>query len=483
MQEKEQWIAAIGRRSGPRYIAIVEALSEMIESGIIGVGYQLPTQRDLARILGLAPGTTARAYMIAAQRGLISGETGRGTFVRREAGLTRLPQDAHYVEETVDMAAAPVAAAEGAALGDLAMPNVDADNLRAEIQQAMRRAASDLDFALGRYQPFSAQVPARFREIGQRWLAQLGFVPPSDDVVLTNGAHGALYLILLSENLRRLPVMTPVLTYSGLRNIAIAHRRPLVPVEADEHGPTPDAVEHAYKRAGGRILFLQTNVHNPTCASMPLQRRQELVELSRRHDLIIVEDCAGALVLSDAVPPVAALAPERTFLISSCAKSISPALNVGFVSVPQGWASQLNVAIRTQHIYATMVNVELIGALMAAGSVDRIWAQSRARVAGRIAMARRLLAPFPLTAQHDSWFAWLGLPEGWSSESFTTMARMQGIAVGGSANFTIEGLAPDRSGVRLSLTGPGSDVAALDYFQKLRQILDRGGQDSERIFA
>jgi DNA-binding transcriptional MocR family regulator len=347
----------------------------------------------------------------------------------------------------------------------------------------MQRAASDLDMALGRYQPFSAQVPRHFRETGRQWLSQLGFAPPVDDVVLTNGAHGALYLILFSENLRRLPVMTPVLTYSGLRNIAIAHRRTLIPVEIDQHGPTPDAVEHAYKRAGGRILFLQTNVHNPTCASMPLQRRQALVELSRRHDLIIVEDNAAALVLSDAVPPVAALAPERTFLISSAAKSISPALNVGFVSAPQGWASQLNVAIRTHHIYATMVNVELMRALMAEGSVGRIWARSRARVAARIDMARRVLAPFHLVAQRESWFAWLRLPDGWTSESFTTMARMQGIAVGGSANFTIEGLAADRNGVRLSLTGPGSDAAALGYFQKLRQLLDRGVQDSERIFA
>ncbi len=491
MQEKEQWIAAIGRRSGPRYIAIVEALSEMIESGVIGAGYQLPTQRDLAKILGLAPGTTARAYMIAAQRGLISGETGRGTFVRREASLTRLPQDARYLEDSAAAVGAasaasvdaPVAAAESAALGDLAMPNVDADNLREEIRRALRSAASDLDFALGRYQPFGAQVPLRFRETGRQWLSQLGFAPPPDDVVLTSGAHGALYLILFSENLRRLPVITPVLTYSGLRNIAIAHRRPLVPVEVDEHGPTPDAVEHAYKRSGGRILFLQTNMHNPTCISMPLQRRQALVELSRRYDLIVIEDNAAALVLADAIPPVAALAPERTFLISSCAKSISPALNVGVVSVPRGWASQLNVAIRTHHIYATMVNVELLRALMAEGSVARIWARSRARVAARIDMARRVLAPFQLAAQRDSWFAWLDLPEGWSSESFTTMARMQGIAVGGSTNFTVEGLAADRNGVRLSLTGPGSDAAAHDYFHRLRQLLDHGGQESERIFA
>jgi DNA-binding transcriptional MocR family regulator len=120
---------------------------------------------------------------------------------------------------------------------------------------------------------------------------------------------------------------------------------------------------------------------------------------------------------------------------------------------------------------------------MAQGSVERIWAQSRERVAGRTAMARRLLGPFEIAAHRDSWFAWLKLPDSWNSESFTAMARMQGIAVGGSANFTVDGLAPDRNGVRLSLTGPASDAAAHDYFLKLRQLLDRGGRESERIFV
>lgn len=479
MQEREHWIAAIKRRSGPRYIAIVEALSEAIESGVIGGGYQLPPQRELAEILGLAPGTTARAYMIAAQRGLTSGETGRGTFVRHDASVTRLPRDAHYVEDS----AGHLASGRGTALGDLAMPNVDAENLRIEISRALRSAAADLDVALGRYQPFGMQVPLRFREVGRQWLSQLGFAPPPDDVVLTNGAHGALYLILFSENLRRLPVMTPVVTYSGLRNIAIAHRRPLVPIEIDEHGPLPQSVEQAYKRAGGRILYLQTNVHNPTCVSMPLHRRKELVQLGRKLDLVIIEDCAAALVLSDATAPVAALAPERTFLVSSCAKSVSPAINVGIVSVPQGWASQLNVAIRTHHVYATMVNVELLRVLMAEKGVNRIWAQSRARVAARIAMARRAFGPFEVTAHDDSWFAWLNLPESWSSEAFTAMARLQGIAVGSVANFTIEGHAPDRNGVRLSLTGPASDQAAEQYFTKLRRLLDQGGYEEERVYG
>ncbi len=481
MQEKDQWIAAISRRSGPRYIAIVDALSEMIESGVIRGGYQIPTQRELAKMLGLAPGTTARAYTIAAQRGLISGETGRGTFVKREASVTRLPRDAHYVEDNLDAPGSIGGVTEAAPLGDLAMPNVSAENLKDELQRAVAGAARNFDFALGRYHPHGVQVPRRSREVGAKWLARSGFTPDVEDVVLTSSAHGALYLILFSDNLRRLPVMTPVLTYSGLRNIAIAHRRPLVPIEVDEHGPLPRSVEHAYKRQGGRILFLQSNVHNPTCISMPLERRQELVALSRKFDLILIEDNAAPLILSDEIMPVAAMAPERTFLISSCAKSISPSLNAGIISVPHGWASQLNVAIRTHHIYASMFSIEVLNMLMTERSLERIWDQSRSLVAERIVQARQILAPYKLRADRNSWFAWLDLPETWSSETLTAAARMHGIGVGGSENFTIDGVEADQNGVRLSLTGPASVAALKDYCLKLRGLLDSGPQQYGRL--
>jgi DNA-binding transcriptional MocR family regulator len=144
--------------------------------------------------------------------------------------------------------------------------------------------------------------------------------------------------------------------------------------------------------------------------------------------------------------------------------------------VPQGWASQLNVAIRTHHIYASMFSIEALRMLMAEKSLERIWAQSSTLVGERIAQARAVLEPYELRSHRHSWFAWLKLPGTWNSETFTSAARLQGIAVGGSANFTIDGVDADQNGVRLSLTGPATTVALRDYCLKLRSLLDAGPQ-------
>src|SRR5688572_2310340 len=76
------WNPATGADTEPKYQALLDALRRDIESGTLPPGTRLPTQRDLARRLGIAIGTVGRAYAVAEQRGMVSGEVGRGTFVR-----------------------------------------------------------------------------------------------------------------------------------------------------------------------------------------------------------------------------------------------------------------------------------------------------------------------------------------------------------------------------------------------------------------
>src|SRR5436190_17383089 len=78
-------LSANSANSEPKYQALVDALRADIESGVLAIGTRLPTQRELAGQLGVAIGTVSRAYALAERRGIVSGEVGRGTFVRRPA--------------------------------------------------------------------------------------------------------------------------------------------------------------------------------------------------------------------------------------------------------------------------------------------------------------------------------------------------------------------------------------------------------------
>ena len=75
------WVPSLASLPGPRYLAFVAALEADIGAGWVKPGMRLLPQRDMAQRLDLSVGTVSKAYAEAEQRGLISGEVGRGTFV------------------------------------------------------------------------------------------------------------------------------------------------------------------------------------------------------------------------------------------------------------------------------------------------------------------------------------------------------------------------------------------------------------------
>lgn len=91
----------------PPYEQIRAQISELAQSGQLAVGQRLPTIRQLAGDLGLAPGTVARAYHELELAGIVTSRVRHGTTIaarpkpsRRET-KTRLAAAAHAYAQTV----------------------------------------------------------------------------------------------------------------------------------------------------------------------------------------------------------------------------------------------------------------------------------------------------------------------------------------------------------------------------------------------
>lgn len=67
----------------PRYVQIANRIAESIRSGILGVGDQLPTERQLAVELGVSRMTVRQALGVLTEQGLIKSQHGIGNFVTR----------------------------------------------------------------------------------------------------------------------------------------------------------------------------------------------------------------------------------------------------------------------------------------------------------------------------------------------------------------------------------------------------------------
>src|ERR1700732_5144491 len=72
----------IDAMAGSRYKVVVDAFAADIRAGRLPAGTRLPTHRQLAAREGIALVTASRVYAELEAVGLVSGEQGRGTFVR-----------------------------------------------------------------------------------------------------------------------------------------------------------------------------------------------------------------------------------------------------------------------------------------------------------------------------------------------------------------------------------------------------------------
>lgn len=95
----------------PLFRQLADAIADRIGRGVLPPAARLPTVRDLAEDLGLAPNTVAKAYRALEEAGLLVGRGRRGTFVAE-----RLPKQLPDRERRLAEAAGAYAR-RGAQLG------------------------------------------------------------------------------------------------------------------------------------------------------------------------------------------------------------------------------------------------------------------------------------------------------------------------------------------------------------------------------
>ncbi len=436
----------------PRYKQLVDAFAVEIRAGRLPPGTRLPTHRRLASKEGLALVTATRVYAELAGMGLVSGEPGRGTFVRETSLAAGQGADQQALPpDMVDL--------------NFNYPSLpgQAELLRAGLRQLA--AAGDLD-ALLRYQPHAGR--RHERALVARHLAARGLNVGADQVLIVSGAQHGLAIAAMAMLQPGDVVAVDALTYPGFKVLAQSQRLELVPIPAAGQGPDLDALERLCSSRRVRAIYTMPTLHNPLGWVMGAGRRRQLVAIARRHGLLIIEDAAYAFLAEQSPEPLAALAPEATLYVSGLSKSVATGLRVGFVAAPAPWVPQLERAVRATTWNTPGVMTAIGCAWLEDGTVARIESEKRRDATLRQTIATEVFGRMKLVRHPASYFIWLPLPEDVRADQVAAALMRERIAVSTAEPFATSANVPHA--IRLALGSVGLDTLR-DALQKVRRVV------------
>ncbi|GAB7109998.1 PLP-dependent aminotransferase family protein [Streptomyces phaeofaciens JCM 4814] len=451
----------------PRYKVVLDRLAREIRSGVWPPGARLPTHRELAAQEGIALVTASRVYAELEAMGLVSGEQGRGTYVRDTALFA-----GHGVEQA--------AIADDVADLNFNYPSVPG---QAELlRRALRELSTSGDIAaLLRYQPHGGR--AQDRASVARHLRRRGLDIDGERIMLVNGAQHGLAVTVMAALRAGDVVAVDALTYPGFKVLAQSLGLELAPVPGSEHGPDLDHFEQLCARRRVRAAYLMPTMHNPLGWVMDAPSRMRLVETARRHGVLIIEDASYAFLAKDPPPPVAALAPDVTVYVSGLSKSVATGLRFGFVAAPSEPApsrlalsdlasSDLAPAIE-RAIRATTWNTPAVITAMASrwlddGTVDRLEAEKREDAGARQRIAAEVLEGCRYVSHPSSYFIWLPLPEDARADRIAASLIRKRISVATAEPFATTTHVPQALRLALGSTG----IAELgETLQRVREAV------------
>jgi DNA-binding transcriptional MocR family regulator len=459
------WLPDLTGLSGPLYQRLAERIERDIGEGVLAEGAKLPPQRDLAYDIGTTVGTVGRAYSLLRERGLVSGEVGRGTYIlARKPTLSIAPRDVSLFHKTqpgtvrFDIAATP----------DVGQAAVLSDHLAAICRDYPQQVSG-----------YAGLPDDRWLEAGSVWLTRDGFAPTSDMIVPATGFHSAIMAVVSACTKPGDLVLFEELTWPLAARATREIGRRVDVVEIDEQGVIPERFRAACAQKHPKLAIFTPTANCPTCITMPEERRAELAEIAREFNVLLIEDDQFGKSSLDPTPLLVSFAPERTFVVGGLGTS---AVRGGaWVACPPAFRNRVRIGFKLLTGGMPFLVAESTARLVLSGDASRMQDRVTERTRAVMRQAETAFAPHAYNSSPNLPFLWLALPSPWNSSTFKQAALQNGLVIDDEDEFKVARSDAVFHRVWIGLGGNFSGNQLASGLAVLRQLLDDGPAGYERF--
>src|SRR5215207_8322660 len=297
---------------------------------------------------------------------------------------------------------------------------------------AARLVREDSAVAL-QYTP-CAGIPSVRQSLSERQERLQGRRPERAELIVTSGGMDCIALMCQALIDPGDPIAVEAPTYLGALMAFGAAEAEAVAIATDDDGLRVDVL--AERLADGlrpKFLYTIPEYQNPTGRTLPLERRRQLVELCRRHGVLIFEDIAYRELSFDgtSLPSLWSLAPDVVLQAGTFSKSFFPGVRLGWAAGPPEVVAELAAAKQNTDQCAGGLGQRLVEEYGRAGGFERHLPAARALYASHwaalsAALSRHMPEQIDWTEPTGGFLTWLTLPE----ELDTLAMRPAAIAAG-----------------------------------------------------
>ena len=255
---------------------------------------------------------------------------------------------------------------------------------------------------------------APLREVVSRRLAEFGIDSSMDQILLTSGTSGGIYLVgryLVRPNDVVLVDDPGNFQIFGLMRALGATARG---VPWTSGGPDLDQMENLVRTFRPRFFITTPVVHNPTGFSISQSTAFRLLQLAERYDFYIIEDDVDGASHPAPPPRLASLDQlNRVIYLNGFSKPLSPRLRVGIVAGHRDLIEDLvNLKLLTNAVTSEFCE-RLVHEVLSQGQYRKY----RSKLFANLERARERALPRleaiglqPPGGNAHGLFAWMGVP-------------------------------------------------------------------------
>lgn len=232
----------------------------------------------------------------------------------------------------------------------------------------------------------------------------------------------------------------------------------IVPVEMDADGLRVDALAARFEDGPlPKFVYTIPEYQNPTGRTLPLERRHELIELCRRHGVLILEDVAYRELAFDGtgLPTLWSLAPDAVLQAGTFSKTFSPGVRLGWAAGPRPLVAELATAKQNTDQCAGGLGQRMVEEYGRSGGFERNLPAARELYASHwaalsAALAEHMPEGASWTEPAGGFLTWLTLPAEIDTHALRPAAIAAGVAYVPGPPFYVNG--DGRSSMRLSFS-------------------------------